>query len=525
MDKKVIKVYSIAIIVSLGGFVFGFDAAVISGVVGFTVAEFNLSDMQTGLVVASPTLGAVMASMTFGPLSDFIGRKKVLLIIAALYIVSAVFSAMAPSYFFLVSARFIGGLAFASLVLAPMYIAEIAPEKLRGKLISINQLNIVIGLSAAYFVNYLILQLSASGAEWVVSFGIKENIWRWMLAVEIFPAFVWFLLLLLIPESPRWLFMNNREEESKKIIKSTLIGRSVDDVVSEIRGSLKDKLPPLFSRLKELFTPKLKLALTIGIIVGIAQQITGINAIFFYAPSVFEQSGIGRDAAFVQAIFVGLINIIFTVLAMILIDKIGRRPLLISGLAGVFISMSVCAYGFDQSFYLLSEESIRQIEGNFNATELDVIVDKQFDNDIQFKDALKDILGENVVKANEASLLQAGTHMNPTIILIGILGFVSSFAFSLGPVMWVLFAEIFPNRLRGVAISFVGLINSAVSFMVQQLFPWELANFGTTLTFLIYGLFGLAGLILVYFSLPETKNKSLENIEMEFATKKIWSFR
>ena len=193
----------ITIVVALGGFIFGFDASVISGVVGFVSAEFQLNELQQGFVVASPTLGAVFGTLVAGPLADALGRKKVIIFIAGLYVVSALLSAFAISYEMLVVARMIGGVAFASLVLAPMYIAEIAPAHLRGKMISVNQFNIVIGLSAAYFANYFLLQLSQSPSEFVASLGIPEDVWRWMLGLELLPAIIFFGLLFIIPERPR----------------------------------------------------------------------------------------------------------------------------------------------------------------------------------------------------------------------------------------------------------------------------------------------------------------------------------
>jgi MFS family permease len=231
------------------------------------------------------------------------------------------------------------------------------------------------------------------------------------------------------------------------------VRRSLDAEASEEKGTLR-----------ELFQPAMKLVLTIGISVAILQQITGINSVFFYAPMIFEQSGIGTDAAFMQAVLVGLVNLVFTVLAILFIDRLGRRPLMMAGLMVITACMLLLAWGFGSATY----------------SETGELVD-----------------------------------INATLILIGILGFVAGFAISLGPVMWVLFSELFPNRIRGFAISFVGLINSSVSFTVQLVFPWELENFGNSVTFLIYGLFAMVGLVIVMKLLPETKGKSLEELEAE----------
>lgn len=507
-----------AVFVSLGGFVFGFDAAVISGVVGYVAAEFDLNDWQTGFVVSSPTLGAVLASLVAGAMADQIGRRKVLLIIAFLYILSAAASALAPSFAVLAAARFIGGMAFASLIIAPIYIAEIAPSHLRGRMVSINQMNIVVGLSAAYFANYLFLQLSQSDASWVRGLGIDVHTWRWMLGIETLPAAMWFVLLLLMPESPRWLILHGRDDTARSVLRNLmpkLDTAALERWTAEVRGTAATAMDPLAKRLRQLLSPGMRFVLLIGLIVGIAQQITGVNAIYFYAPVIFEQSGVGTDAAFAQAVWVGIINVVFTIVAMVCVDRFGRKPLLVVGLAGVFVSMSLCAWGFHNATYQLEAADLPVLETQVDTQRLEALVGRTFDSDVAFKQALRETLGDSAARAADGALLQAAININPVLVLIGILGFVASFAVSLGPVMWVLFSEIFPNRIRGIAISAVGVINSAVSFGVQLVFPWELTNLGASLTFLIYGLFAVVGLVLVVWLLPETGGKTLEQLEVE----------
>ncbi len=505
-----------AVVVALGGFIFGFDASVISGVVGFVTTEFQLNEWQQGFVVSAPTLGAVVGSLFAGPLSDIYGRKKILITIAALYVISAILSAFSVSYFMLVMARMIGGLAFASLVLAPMYIAEISPAKYRGKMISINQFNIVVGFSVAYFANYYLLKMSGGASELAITLGITENVWRWMLGLEIVPAFLYFILLFIIPESPRWLICNGQQQKAKPVLEKLFPEQNSQQLISEIEQQHGDELPPLLTRLKTLFSKNMRLILVIGLVVGICQQITGVNAVYFYAPSIFEQSGIGQDAAFSQAIWVGIINVVFTILAMLLIDKLGRKPLMLIGLSGVVISMSIAAYGFHQASYQLTPQSVGKLTNEQVQNNVEPIIGVMYPSDLAFKEALNENLGEEVARQYQAELIQAAANINPLLIMIGILGFVASFAVSLGPVMWVLLAEIFPNQLRGVGIAFVGLVNSAVSFTVQFVFPWELANIGTALTFSIYGVFAVIGFVLIYKLLPETKGKSLEELEQVF---------
>jgi sugar porter (SP) family MFS transporter len=505
----------IACIVSLGGFVFGFDASVISGVVGYVRQAFDLSDLELGFVVSAPTLGAVIAALLSGPVSDKIGRKKALIIIAALYVVSAVASALAPSFIALSIARFIGGLAFSSLIVAPVYIAEVSPPQLRGRLVSINQLNIVFGLSAAYFANALVQWLSQQDFAWVAASGIESDPWRWMLGLEILPALAYCLLLFTLPETPRWLVMKGRHAEARKVLERLHTPELVDGELEEIEASLPQKAESLLTRIAHLLDPRIRFALLIGIIVGVAQQITGVNAIYFYAPTIFEQSGVGTNAAFAQAIWVGIINVVFTIVSMICIDRFGRRPLLLFGLGGVFISMLVTSYGFHQASYQLDTAALASLAKSIPVEALAPLADQVFTSDLAYKAAVAEAIGPALLSQHESALIQAAININARLVLFGILGFVASFAVSLGPVMWVLFSEIFPNRMRGTAISLVGFLNAGVSYVVQFIFPWELNTLGTTGTFLIFGGFAAFFFVLVARLLPETKGKTLEALEGE----------
>ncbi len=498
-----------ALIVALGGFLMGFDASVISGVVGFIETEFSLSKAQLGFSVASLTLTATLAMMAAGPLSDRFGRRRILFFASILYAISAIASAFAPSFTVLVIARMIGGFGVgASLIIAPLYIAEIAPPEVRGQMVSFNQLNIVIGITVAFFTNYLILQLADSTPM------IAGNEWRWMLGLETMPAVLYFVGLFFVPRSPRWLLMQGRKDEALPIMQMAVGNVAAVQELDEIQKSMAKDAELEKGSIRDLLAPSLRLVLTIGIVIGVLQQATGINSVFFYAPTIFEQSGIGTDASFVQAIFVGVINLVFTLLAIALIDKLGRKPLLIIGLIGITACMMILAYGFGQATYTLPAEATAIVDAA-QADALTPLIGQTFDSDVAFKTALQGAIGVEAATAFEAPLITSAISMNPMLILIGILGFVASFAISLGPVMWVLFSELFPNRIRGIAISFVGLINSAVSFLVQQIFPWELATLGSSLTFLIYGIFAAVGLVFVIFIVPETKGKSLEELEAQ----------
>lgn len=506
----------VALIVALGGFLMGFDASVVSGVVTFIEPEFKLSNIELGWAVASLTLTATLAMMVAGPLSDRFGRCTVLKWAAVLFSISALASALAPDYFSLVAARMLGGLGVgAALIIAPMYIAEISPPGVRGRMVSFNQLNIVIGISVAFFSNYLILRLGQSDIAWAQTLRLGDWNWRWMLGVEALPAIFYFLALFSVPESPRWLVMHGRNDDALDVMARVSNREQAEAELKEVLESLDAEAGEERGSLRELFQPAMKLVLTIGIAVAILQQITGINSVFFYAPMIFEQSGIGTDASFMQAVLVGLVNLVFTVIAIMLIDRLGRKPLLGFGLAGIASCMLLLAYGFGTATYTLSSEAIMALPPDIDTGALLAVAGQVFESDVAFNGAVTAAIGSDAFTSHQSALISSAISMNPTLILVGILGFVASFAISLGPVMWVLFSEMFPNRVRGIAISFVGLINSAVSFTVQLVFPWELENFGISTTFLIYGLFAILGLVIVMRLLPETKGRSLEELEAE----------
>ena len=521
MQKKKYILF-LATIVSIGGFLFGFDAAVISGCNSFITNEFNLTSLELGAVVASATISSALAMLFAGSISDLVGRKRVLIIVALLYSVSAIYSATAPTYSSLILARLIGGIAFgAALVLVPVYIAEIVPAKMRGSMVSVQQLAIVLGFSVAYFSNYYLLNLSKSDTAFAVNNNLAEDVWRWMLGIEAVPALVYFALLFFIPNSPRWLLMKGKEESATKIINKINGSEKgiaiLKDIKRNIQESLNGKKLTLIESIVGFLKPKYRKILLVAFILGIAQMSVGINAVFFYATNIFELTGIGTDASFVQSVWVGIINVLFTLVSIFLIDRVGRRPLLLTGIAGIVISLLVVAYGFTSASYTLTASKLDAINIDLDKSKLSSLLDRTYDSDVAFGQALTAALGRQDTAKYKGELIKAAGDLNAILLLIGILGFVACFAFSLGPVMWVLLSEIFPNAIRGIAISIVGFTNSMTSYFVVQFFPWQLERFGSAATFLIYAIFAIIAFVLLFRLLPETKGKSLEELESELA--------
>ena len=507
------KSYSIFIsfIVALGGFLFGFDAGIISGVMSYAGPEFDLNEIQSGWVVSAPSFAAMFAMLFSGRLSDLIGRKKTLIFVALLYAISAILSAVATSYEMLYIARIIGGIAFgAALVLAPMYIAEISTAENRGKLVSLQQLNIVFGFFAAFLSNYFFNKYTASETTFLTD----QNVWRWMLGVELIPAVCYFIFLFFVPKSPRWLYLKGNFEEAKKVltqIHGVERGRLEIEIIDSNIHADKNKAA---LKLKDLLKPSLRFILIVGLIIGVLQQITGINAVYFYATSIFKQTGIGTDAAFSSGVLLSTISVLFTFVAIYLIDRMGRRPLLLIGTAGIAVSLLLCAYGFNKATYQLTTKKINQLEFS-ESQKLLPFANKVYENDLDFKNEIKAALGNNTYNKNDGAILEKATKINANLILIGILGFIACFAFSLGPVMWVLLSELYPLKYRGLAIGVIAFINSLISSLVQLIFPWELSNLGNALTFFIFGIIALVGFFIMIKIVPETKGKSLEELELE----------
>jgi sugar porter (SP) family MFS transporter len=437
MEKNNLYLYFICLIATMGGLMFGFDVAIISGAVPFIQPYFGWNELQLGWGVSSLLVGAIVGAFGSGVLSDMFGRKKILIFVALFFAVSCIFTALATSSVVFISARLFGGLAVgAASVLSPMYVAEVAPPKNRGMLVAIYQLAIVLGILCSYTINYGLHNV--------------DNNWRWMFATGILPSVLFFAGLFFIPESPRWLYKAGRKTESLKVL-ARIGGESLAKAeIIQIEESLKGDSSSV--SIGELFKPSARKVMLIGFILAVFVQVSGINTVIDYAPKILLAAGVEIKSALLQTSLVGLINFIFTFVAILFIDKLGRKALYLIGSLGMVITLVMLAI----SFYL-------KMEGIFT--------------------------------------------------LICILLFIAFFASCIGPVFWTLVSEIFPNRIRGKALAFASFTQWIFNFFIVLLFPHFLASVGGTKTFLFLALMSLLQFLFTWLYVPETKGKSLEEIE------------
>ena len=437
------------LVAALGGFLFGYDTAVISGAIGFLKAHFLFGTSSEGWAGASAILGCIPGAVAAGFLSDRFGRKKVLFLCAVLFAASGIWSALAQSFGEFLAARALGGLGIGvSSMICPLYIAELAPEKSRGRMGSLFQLGIVSGIFIVFFVN---LQIQRQGNwAWNAAAG-----WRWMLGSEALPAAVFFGLLFFIPESPRWLAMNGRVEDARTILSGNF---GPDHADREIRAIFRTSTPDA-GRFTELFKADYRRPLLIAVFLAVFAQFSGINAIMYYAPEVFKAAGGSTDSAFASSVWVGGVNFLFTFVAIGLVDKAGRKTLLAIGAAVQAAALAFVGYAF-----------------------------------------LANLLG--------------------IVLLTGVLVFIAAFAMAMGPVPWILISEIFPGRIRGRASSVGVLMIWVACLAVAQTFPVLSESLGSARTFWIYGACSLASLVFVLAMVPETKGRTLEEIEASWRARR-----
>jgi MFS transporter, SP family, arabinose:H+ symporter len=433
-------VFLISLIAAFGGLLFGFDIAIFSGTIPFLQPYYQLTDAQLGWTGSSLYVGCIVGTLVTGYLTDRYGRKLPLTFAAGIFMVSSLLMGWSSSYTWLVIWRIMAGLGVgAASMLSPLYIAEVSPAAIRGRMVSINQLTVVIGILLAYFSNYLLADL--------------ENNWRWMFASGAIPAVLFFLCVFLVPESPRWLLSKGRGDEARQVLlrlasSATVVDAEMETIRTGVTREVKGKL-------RDLVQPGIAFIVMLGITMAIFQQISGANAIFFYAPIIFEKAGMNVKDQLFQQIMIGAINLLFTLLAMQLVDRLGRKKLMLAGaslMALWLFLVGLCyALGLFQGYWLT----------------------------------------------------------------FFVLAFIATYATTLAPVTWVLISEIFPTKVRGIAVSVATCALWTACFALAYGFPVMIAALDAPQTFFIF-----AGVCLVYFFIllkyiPETKGKTLEQFETE----------
>jgi len=430
-------------IAGLGGFLFGFDTAVISGAEKSIQQLFQLNGFWHGFTVAIALIGTIAGAIAAGKPADVFGRKKSLSVIALLYFFSALGAALAQNWAGLLIFRFLGGLAVgASSVIGPMYIAEIAPAGKRGRLVALFQLNVVTGILIAFISNYVIALIT------------DQSSWRWMLGVQTLPAAIFFALLFAIPETPRWLVMRNEKKKATEILEKLGEANAAEQVAA-IEDSISSEK---HIKSERLFVAKLKFPIILAFLVAFFNQFSGINAIMYYAPRIFELAGLDRTSSLFQSVSVGFTNLIFTIIALFIIDKIGRKKLLLIGAIGMVFMLCLVSLSF--------------VTGRFGGA----------------------------------------------AVIIGLVGFIAFFASSQGAVIWVFISEIFPNKLRAKGQALGSFSHWLLAALVSWVFP-VIATGNTRSTGLAFAFFGLMMLIqfvVVFLVFPETKGKGLEQIQNDF---------
>ena len=432
----------VCLVGAAGGFLFGFDTSVISGVIEYISSPkvYNLNEIAKGWTVSCIIIGCMLGCVIAGPSSNRFGRKKTLILTALIFLVSSLGCAWTSHYTAFITYRIIAGIAVgAASMLAPIYIAELSPPKHRGKLVSLNLFAIFLGQSSAFYSNFFLRDIGG------------DNNWRWMLAVMAIPSFLLFIFLLFVPESPRWLIEKNQIDSAMSILTRINGGTEANREFDEIQQTLKVSK----GKFVELFHRGMFKILIIGILLAVFQQVTGINVVMYYAPAIFKSAGFGNDSALLQTALMGMVNLTFAVVSMFFVDKVGRKPLMVIGSIGMSIAMTLLALTF--------------------------------------------ITG----------------HAKGYFVLACIMGYLAAFGFSLGPVVWVLIAEIFPNRLRSYAVAVSTFTLWGANFIVSVTFPYLLNNL-KGYSFVIYGSMCLLCLLFVLKYLEETKGKTLEEIELSF---------
>jgi len=452
---------AIVAVATIGGFMFGYDSGVINGTQEGLERAFSLSALGTGVNVGAILIGCAIGAFVAGRLADVIGRRNVMLLAAVAFILSAIGTGAASNSEMFIIARFIGGLGVgAASVLSPAYISEVTPAAIRGRLSSVQQIMIIIGLTAAFLANYLLAQWAQGSTG---EFWLGYPAWRWMFWMQLVPATIFLIALLFIPESPRYLVSKGRDERAHGVL-SRLFGEDVATAkVAEIRASLaKDHQP----RLSDLKAPGggMRPIVWAGIMLAVFQQLVGINVVFYYGAVLWRAVGFTEADALMTNIITGSVSILACLLSIALIDKIGRKPILLVGSAGMVVTLGLMAYAFSTG------------------------------------------------SLDEGGTLQMSTAMG-RIALVSAIAYAALFNFSWGPVMWVMLGEMFPNQIRGSALAVAGFAQWIANFAIVVSFPWLLQNIGLPVTYGFYAASALVSYFLVQRFIHETRGKELEQMQ------------
>ncbi len=452
-------IWRICLVAAMGGLLFGYDWVVIGGAKPFYEPFFGITDATPflrGLAQSSALFGCLAGTVLSGIISDKSGRKRLLILSGLLFTISAIGTAYAWNFLFFIVFRIVGGIGIGlASNLSPMYIAEISPARMRGRFVSINQLTIVIGILAAQIVNWLIAQPVPEGAgiEYILSSWNGQYGWRWMFGAETIPAFLFFLLMFFVPESPRWLLKYGKDEQAAKTLGRLGGLKYAASAIEDIKKTLASEEIARVN-FRDLFEPKLRRIVMLGVFLAVLQQWCGINVIFNYAQEVFAAAGYGVSGIMFNIVITGIVNLLFTFVAIYTVDRIGRRFLMLigaGGLAGIYAILGAGYY--------------------FQST---------------------------------------GIHM-----LILVISAIACYGMSLAPITWVVISEIFPNRIRGAAMSVAVFSLWAGCTVLTLAFPYLKAGFGAHGAFWLYGVICVIGFVVILMKLPETKGKSLEDIERE----------
>jgi len=427
----------ISMVATIGGLMFGFDVGIISGAIPFIQPYFGWTELQLGWGVSSILVGAIIGAFGTGSLTEKYGRRSLLISVALFFAISCAGMALAKTQTFFISFRVIGGLAVGAVsVLSPMYVAEVAPPKIRGTLITIYQLAITLGILVSYLVNFALHEV--------------ENNWRWMFATGLLPSIIFFVGLIFIPESPRWLVKAGFKEKARLVLERIGGTAFATAEISDIENSLKDAGKG--SALKMLFAPPYRKVIILGLLLAVLVQVSGINTVVDYAPKILMAAGLEIRNALLQTSLIGLVNFAFTFFAVWLIDRLGRRTFYIIGSSGMAATLLMLAAAFH-------------------------------------------------------------FELNPVFTIVCIMLFIAFFASCIGPAFWTLVAEMFPNRIRGQAVALASFTQWVFNFLVVLFFPYVLDAFGGSLTFLFLASMAFIQLLIAWFFIKETKGKSLEEIE------------